>query len=130
SIGVSNFEISDLQAIIDNCEIIPFVNQIPFYIGRDQEELLAFCKEHEIMVEAYSPLATGDILNSEEIKEIAEKYDRTPAQICIRYCIQKDTLPLPKSTHEGRIVENLQVDFEISEEDMTRLDAIEDVRKK
>ncbi|MDE1549621.1 aldo/keto reductase [Jeotgalibaca caeni] len=130
SIGVSNFEISDLQAIIDNCEIVPFVNQIPFYIGRDQEELLAFCKQHEIMVEAYSPLATGEILNSEEIKEIAEKYDCTPAQICIRYCIQKDTLPLPKSTHEGRIVENLQVDFEISEEDMARLDAIEDVRKK
>lgn len=129
SIGVSNFSVSDIQALMEHCEIVPFVNQIPFYIGRDQKELMAFCKEHEILVEAYSPLATGDILNSNEIKEMAEKYSRTPAQICIKYCLQKDTLPLPKSTHEERIIENSQLDFEISQEDMEQLDQIEDVRK-
>lgn len=130
SIGVSNFSITDLQAIIDNCEIVPFVNQIPFYIGRDQKDLMLFCEQHGIMVEAYSPLATGDILNSPEIKAIANKYERTPAQICIKYCLQKNTLPLPKSTNEGRIIENFQMDFEISPEDMAVLDGMEDVRKK
>ncbi|UJF16151.1 aldo/keto reductase [Jeotgalibaca sp. MA1X17-3] len=132
TIGVSNFSVSDLQAIIDSCEIVPFVNQIPFYIGKfhEQKELLDFCEKHEILVEAYSPLATGEVLNSDEIKKLAEKYNRTPAQICIRYCLQKDTLPLPKSTHEGRIIENSKIDFEISEEDMNMLDDMEDVRKK
>lgn len=132
TIGVSNFSVTDLQAIIDTCKIVPFVNQIPFYVGKyhEQKELLDFCEKHEILVEAYSPLATGEILNSDEIKKLAEKYDRTPAQICIRYCLQKDTLPLPKSTHEGRIIENSKIDFEISEEDMEMLDNMEDVRKK
>lgn len=130
SIGVSNFSISDIQAIIDNCDIVPMVNQIPFYIGRDQKDLIAFCNEHSILVEAYSPLATGDLLNSPELKAIADNYDRTPAQICIKYCLQKGTLPLPKSTHESRIIENAQMDFEIDEADMKKLDAMEDVRQK
>lgn len=129
SIGVSNFSISDIQAIMDNCDIVPMVNQIPYYIGRDQKELIAFCEQHDIMVEAYSPLATGQTLKSPPILEMADKYGRTPAQICIRYCLQQNTLPLPKSTHEGRIIENMQLDFEISEEDMAVLDTIEDVRK-
>src|SRR5699024_6652353 len=105
-------------------------NQIPFYIGRDQDELLAFCKKQDIVVEAYSPLATGEILNSPEIKEIAERTGVTPAQLCIRYCLEHETLPLPKSTHEERIIENKKIDFTISPEDMQRLDAIEDIRKK
>lgn len=129
SIGVSNFEISDIQALLDNCDIVPMVNQIPFYIGKDQEELLAFCNEYDILVEAYSPLATGQILDSSEIKEIAAKYTVTPAQLSIRYCLEKGTLPLPKSTHEERIIENMQLDFTISPDDLKKLDAIEDVRK-
>lgn len=130
TIGVSNFEISDLQAIIDNCEIVPMANQIPFYIGRyqAQKELVDFCHEHNILVEAYSPLATGELLNSKEITEMAEKYNVTPAQICLRYCLEKDTLPLPKSTHEGRIIENMQLDFTLSSEDVALLDIVKDVR--
>lgn len=130
AIGVSNFSESDIQALIDACEVVPMANQIPFYIGRDQESLLNYCKEHDIVVEAYSPLATGEILNSSEIKEIAQKYNVTPAQLCIRYCLERETLPLPKSTHEERIIENSQLDFHISDEDMKKLNAIEDVRKK
>ena len=129
TIGVSNFSISDIQALLDHCKVVLMANQIPYYIGRDQKELIAFCKEHDILVEAYSPLATGEILNSQQIKEMADKYNVTPAQICIRYCLQKDTLPLPKTTHEERVIENKQVDFTISSEDMAILDAIEDVRK-
>ena len=103
-------------------------NQIPFYIGRDQKDLLTFCKTHKIVVEAYSPLATGAILDSPEIKQMAEKYGVTPAQLSIRYCLEKGTLPLPKSTHEARIIENAQLDFTISPEDVAVLDAMKDVR--
>lgn len=129
AIGVSNFSIADLQNLIDHCEIVPMVNQIPFYVGRDQEELLAFCKEHNILVEAYSPLATGEILNSPEIQRMAEKYGATPAQICIKYCLQRDTLPLPKSSHPERMRQNLELDFHISEDDMRILSEMEDVRQ-
>jgi len=128
AIGVSNFSEQDIQAILDTCDIVPMANQIPFYIGRDQESLLAFFKEHGIVVEAYSPLATGQILNSPAILEMAEKYGVTPAQLCIRYCLERETLPLPKSTNEARIIENKQLDFAISPEDVKILDAIEDIR--
>ncbi|WP_028274877.1 aldo/keto reductase [Atopococcus tabaci] len=129
SIGVSNFSESDIQALLDNCNIVPMVNQIPFYIGRDQESLLDFCEKHNIVVEAYSPLATGELLDHPEVKKLAEKYGVTVAQLAIRYCLERNTLPLPKSTHESRIIENKQVDFTISPEDMDKLNAIEDVRK-
>ncbi|TWT27092.1 aldo/keto reductase [Planomicrobium sp. CPCC 101110] len=129
AIGVSNFSESDIQALLDACDIVPMANQIPFYIGRDQESLLAFCAKHNIVVEAYSPLATGQILSSPPILEMAEKYGVTPAQLCIRYCLERGTLPLPKSTNEARIIENSQLDFTISKEDIETLDAIEDVRE-
>lgn len=129
AIGVSNFTESDIQALIDACDIVPMANQIPFYVGHDQEDLLAFCKKHNIVVEAYSPLATGQTLNSPEIKEMAKKYGVTPAQLCIRYCLERETLPLPKSTHEERIIENSQLDFTISPEDVEKLNAVKDVRK-
>lgn len=128
AIGVSNFSVDDLQAILDNCDIVPMANQIPFYIGKDQKELMAFCEKHDIVVEAYSPLATGQLLDSSELKEIADKYGATTAQLAIRYCLEKDTIPLPKSTHEERIIQNKQLDFVISEDDMAILDKIEDVR--
>ncbi|GEK89453.1 Aldo/keto reductase [Alkalibacterium putridalgicola] len=128
AIGVSNFQIEHLQPILDECDIVPMANQIPFYVGKDQEELLSFCKDHDIVVEAYSPLATGQVLDMPELKEMAEKYDVTVAQLSIRYCLEKDTLPLPKSTHESRIIENKQLDFEISDEDIKTLEQIRDVR--
>lgn len=130
AIGVSNFSESDIQALLDACDIVPMANQIPFYIGRDQESLLSFCNEHKIVIEAYSPLATGQILNSPDILEMAEKYGVTAAQLCIRYCLDRNTLPLPKSTNKARIIENSQLDFSLSPEDIKVLEAIEDVRTK
>lgn len=130
AIGVSNFSKQDIQALIDASDTVPMANQIPFYIGRDQKDLLDFCKKNHILVEAYSPLATGDILNSPEIMDMAKKYGVTTAQLSIRYCLEKGTLPLPKSTHESRIIENRQLDFTISPEDVEILDAIKDVREK
>jgi len=130
AIGVSNFSVKDLQNILDHCEIVPHVNQISYFIGNNQEEVDTFCKKHNILVEAYSPLAIGYALSNELIKDMAKKYERTPAQICIKYCIQKGTAPLPKSIHESRIIENAQLEFNISQADMDILDAVkEDPRK-
>lgn len=124
AIGVSNFNVSDLTSLIGNCKIKPMVNQIKFFIGNTQEGITAFCQQHDILVEGYSPLATGAILENKEVKAIAKKYDKTLAQICIRYVLQRGVLPLPKSTHNYRIQQNLNVNFEISEEDMKYLNGL------
>jgi diketogulonate reductase-like aldo/keto reductase len=125
AIGVSNFSVKDIQALIDTCEILPMVNQIPFYVGHTQKETVAFCKEKGILVEAYSPLATGGVFNESLLKDIAENNGVSVAQLCIAYCLQKGTLPLPKTTKEHRMVENAQVDFLINEADMKILDAFD-----
>lgn len=124
AIGVSNFSPDDMQNIIDHCDIVPHVNQIGYFIGIDQKATIDYCRAHNIVVEAYSPLGIGYLLKNEEIIKMAEKYQVSPAQICIRYCIQKDTAPLPKSTHLERIMMNKEVDFEIKPEDMAHLDTI------
>jgi diketogulonate reductase-like aldo/keto reductase len=124
SIGVSNFEPKHIQNLFDHCEVIPHVNQIGYFIGIDQAKTIEFCRKHNIFIEAYSPLGIGYLLSNPTIKEVADKYSKSPAQICIRWCIQKGTAPLPKSVHENRIIENSKVDFEIFEEDMRVLDSI------
>lgn len=124
AIGVSNFDSKDLENILTHCEIVPHVNQIPFFVGLDQKDTMAYCAKHKIVVEAYSPLGIGYLLKNEEIQAIAKKNKVTPAQLCIRYCLDKDTAPLPKSIHEERIIENAQVDFLIPSEDMSKLDSI------
>ncbi|MBE0700471.1 MAG: aldo/keto reductase [Acholeplasmataceae bacterium] len=130
SIGVSNFSPADIDNIIEHTGFVPHVNQIAFFIGHKQAETHAYCTAKKILVEAYSPLALGKALMNNEIKKMAEKYNVSAAQICVRYCVQKGTVPLPKSTHETRMIENSSVDFEISNEDMTFLDQInEDPRR-
>lgn len=127
SIGVSNFNIAELQKLMDNTDIVPAVNQIKFHIGDTKEELTKFCEDNGVIIEAYSPLATGRILDNEEIKQMADRYDKTVAQICIGYTLQRGTITLPKSVHEAYILENADVDFEISEEDMKFLDSLKDI---
>lgn len=122
AIGVSNFEPHHVQPLLDNCKMVPMCNQICFHIGNRQEATMEFCKKLGIQITAYSPLATGRIVEDEYIKEIAEKYNATIPQICVRYCIQKGNVVIPKSTKEKRIISNVQVDFEISAEDMEYLD--------
>ena len=124
AIGVSNFNVKDLQAILDNGTVKPAANQIRYYIGDTQEDVTKFSQENDILVEAYSPLATGRILDNEDLQKMADKYGKTVAQISIRYTLQKGTLPLPKSTHEEYILQNADVDFEISDEDMALLDSL------
>lgn len=121
SIGLSNFFIDDVRNILENCEIVPQVNQICIYIGNTPMDVIDYCKENNILVEAYSPIATGRLLNNELVKSIADKYGVSVARLCIRYCLEIDTLPLPKSNKENHIKENIDVDFEISKEDMELL---------
>ena len=124
SIGVSNFSVSDLENIINATGFVPHVNQIRYFIGNTQQETVDYCKKHNILIEAYSPMATGSILNKEEILNISKKYNTTPNKICVKFCLQNNTLPLPKSTHKERIIDNIDLNFEISKEDMEYLNKL------
>lgn len=127
AIGVSNFSNDDMQAILDAGTIVPAVNQIRLHIGHAQEESVTFAGDHGIIVEAYSPLATGRILNNPDVQKIAEKYGKTVAQISIRYTLQLGTVSLPKSTHEEYIRQNAEVDFVIDDEDMAYLNGLHEI---
>jgi diketogulonate reductase-like aldo/keto reductase len=127
AIGVSNFNVDDLKSILGNGTITPAANQIRFFIGFTEENITKFCQDNNILVEAYSPLATGKILDNKEVVAMAEKYSKTVAQISIRYTLQRGTLPLPKSTHEEYILQNADVDFEIIDADMKYLDSLKDI---
>ncbi len=124
AIGVSNFHVKDIEAIYNATGVMPMVNQIRFFVGNTQEDITTYCQKNNILVEAYSPLATGELLDNERLKSMAEKYHTSLAKICLRYCIQRNTLPLPKSVHENRIKDNIDVDFEISSEDMDYLNSL------
>ena len=124
SIGVSNFEPKHIQPILDMCKHVPMANQIRFHIGNRQEEIVNFCQPLSIQITAYSPLATGRIIGDATIVAMAEKYDVTPAQLCIRYCIQKNNIVIPKSTKEERIISNVKVEFIIRDEDIEVLDQL------
>jgi diketogulonate reductase-like aldo/keto reductase len=124
AVGVSNFSVHDLTAVLENGSVVPAANQICWFIGYTEDEITSFSKSKGVLVEAYSPLATGNILGNAEIQRIAAKYDKTVAQVSIRYCLQYDTLPLPKSTHDEFIAENADVDFVLSAEDMATLDSL------
>ena len=124
AIGVSNFNVADLRAILDGCTVVPMVNQIRWFVGHTQPDVVAFCKRHGIVVEAYSPLATGRLLHDPRLAAVAARHGKSVAQLCIRYALQHGTVALPKSTHPARIVENADVDFVIGDEDMAFLDAL------
>ena len=121
SIGVSNFLPHHLETLMKT-EVPPMVNQIEYHPGLTQAETVEYCKKHHILVEAWSPLGTGRMLDNEMLRSIAAKYGKSVAQLCIRWCLQNGVLPLPKSVTPSRIVENTDVfDFEIAAEDMTRI---------
>lgn len=124
AIGISNFEPKHIEPILAMCKYVPMVNQIRFHIGDRQEEVVDYCNKHGILITAYSPLATGRILDDMAIVEMAARYKVTPAQLCIRYCIQKDMVVIPKSTKKERIISNAEVDFLINDEDMKVLDRL------
>lgn len=128
AIGVSNFLPMHLDALNEVAEIKPMVNQIEFHPGYIQTECVDYCKNNGIFVEAWSPLGSGAVLKNEFLAQIAAGYNKSVAQLCIRYALQKGVLPLPKSVTPERIVANTQVfDFEISADDMAKIDAMEQI---
>ena len=124
AIGVSNFAVKDIEAIVNATGVKPTVNQIRYFIGNRQDAITDYCQANGILIEAYSPLATGEIANHEKLADTAKKYGVSIAQLCIRYCIEKNTLPLPKSVHKERIIANIDLDFHIEKEDMDYLDSL------
>jgi diketogulonate reductase-like aldo/keto reductase len=130
TIGVSNYEIFHLQKIFQNFDVIPSVNQVEFHPFLYQEKLLEFCKNSNIQLEAYSPLTRGQRLNHPTLVDLAKKYDKSPAQILIRWSLQHGLVVIPKSIRKDRIRENIQVfDFQLEETDMKLLNSLnEDLR--
>ena len=126
SIGVSNFSLQELEQVLAIATTPPAVNQVQFSPFEYRRGLLAACEERGITLEAYSPLGTGRHLSNETVVEIARRVDRTPAQVLLRWCIQRGTVVIPKSTHRERIEENAQIfEFTLSDEDMSALDALD-----
>ena len=124
AIGVSNFHVKDIKAIIEATNFKPHANQIRYFIGNRQDNITNYCQENDILIQAYSPLATGELLTNEIMEKMANKYNVTISKICLRYCLQKNTLPLPKSTNIERIKSNFELDFIITQEDMEYLDSL------
>lgn len=126
ALGVSNFLEHHLEALLENAEIKPSVNQIEYHPGYMQEACVNYCTKNNILIEGWSPLGRGKVLENKMLKEIASKYNKSVAQVCIRWALQNKVLPLPKSTTPHRIKENFEVfDFEISSSDMTAINQME-----
>lgn len=121
AIGISNFQIGDIESLLETAEIKPMVNQILLHISNTPLELVEYCQKNGIAVEAYSPIAHGEILKQPEIQAMAEKYGVSVPQLCIRYTLQLGTISLPKTANPDHMKTNADVDFEISAEDMEAL---------
>ena len=128
AIGVANFQEEDIRNLTDAGLLKPMVNQILVHVSNTPKKLIAYCQKEEIIVEGYSPVAHGEILKNKEIQAMAEKYKVSVAQLCIRYDLQLGTVPLPKTANPQHMKENAAVDFEISREDMTKLENFEPIK--
>ena len=127
SIGVSNFSVGELDELLAVAETRPVVNQVQFNPFAYRRRLLEACEERDVALEAYSPLGTGRHLSDARVREIAERLGRTPAQVLLRWCVQRDLIVIPKSTHRERIEGNAEIfDFTLSDEDMAALDALDE----
>ena len=126
SIGVSNFDVAELQQLLGAASVPPTVNQVQFNPSAYRRSLLDACERNRIVLEAYSPLGTGRLLSSDTARRIAQGHGRTPAQVLLRWCIEREIPVITKSTHRERIAENGQVfDFTLSDEDMAQLDELD-----
>ncbi|MGG4010726.1 aldo/keto reductase [Bacillus smithii] len=125
AIGVSNFQIHHLEDLMEGADIKPMVNQVEYHPRLTQKELQAFCQKQGIQLEAWSPLMQGQLLDNEVLQEIGKRYNKTVAQVILRWDLQNGVVTIPKSTKEHRIVENASIfDFELSKEDMELIDSL------
>lgn len=128
AIGLSNFQRDDIENILSTCNVKPMVNQILAHVSNTPFELITFCQTNEILVEAYSPIAHGAILKNETIKKIADKYDVTVAQLCLRYNLQLGLVVIPKTSNPDHMKNNGDLDFVINATDMHLLKTIETIQ--
>jgi diketogulonate reductase-like aldo/keto reductase len=126
AIGVSNFLVHHLDEFLPECKVVPTVNQVEFHPELIQPDLLNYCQEKDIQLEAWSPIMKGKIMEIPLFKELAGKYGKNPAQIVLRWDIQKSVVTIPKSVNPERIVANADIfDFELSEEDVLKIDNLD-----
>ncbi|MGJ7921770.1 aldo/keto reductase [Neobacillus sp. LXY-4] len=128
AIGLSNFLQDDLENILANCEIKPMVNQILAHVSNTPFELIEFCQKNDILIEAYSPIAHGAVLDNPEIKVVADKYGVSVAQLCLRYCLQLGLVVIPKTAKPDHMRNNAELDFVISDADMEILKNVEHIQ--
>ena len=125
AIGVCNFTPKYLQALEKTARIMPMLNQIEFHPGFTQPETVAYCTEKNIVLQAWSPFGRGEAFSNKTLQDLAVKYDRTPAQVCLRWILDRGLLPVVKSTNPERMRENLKVEgFRLTPEDMAAMDGI------
>jgi 2,5-diketo-D-gluconate reductase A len=126
SIGVSNFLPEHLERVFAESDVVPSVNQIELHPEFQQRELVEFCRAHDIAIEAWSPLASGNIVDREDVAEIAEKYGKTPAQVTLRWHLDEGRIVFPKSNNPGRQKENFEIlDFSLTAEELAVFDALD-----
>ena len=126
SIGVSNFQVHHLEDLLKDVKVKPVINQVEFHPCLTQENVREFCKKNDIQVEAWSPLMAGNgLLENEILKEIAKKYNKTVAQVVLRWDIESEVVTIPKSTNEGRLIENMNIfDFTLTSDDIEKINSL------
>src|SRR5690348_10672568 len=127
SIGVSNFDVRELEQVLEVATVPPVVDQVSFSPFEHRRRLFETAEKHHVAIEAYSPLGTGRHLSNADVKRVAARVGRTPAQVLLRWCVQRELIVLTKSTHRDRLDENSRIfDFTLSETDMAELDALDE----
>jgi len=129
AIGVSNYTIQHLEELMSESDIVPAVNQVEFhpYLYEEQAPVVEFCKRHNIVLEAYSPLAHGRKSDDNRLSDMAAKYGKSASQIILRWCVQHGAVPLPKTTNADHMIENANVfDFELAASEMDRINDLSD----
>ncbi|MCR8644375.1 aldo/keto reductase [Paenibacillus sp. N1-5-1-14] len=125
AIGVSNFQIHHLEDLMKDAEIKPMINQVELHPRLSQQELRDFCAQHDIQIEAWSPLMQGQLLDNSELQDIGARHGKSVAQVILRWDLQNGIVTIPKSTKAHRIIENASIfDFELSSDEMARIDAL------
>ncbi len=124
AIGVSNFTPADLERLIPHISTVPHVNQIRLHPGEPQHSTIDRCARDDILIEAYSPLGQSRLLDHPVLEELSHRYQATPAQLCIRYAMEKGAIPIPKTATPSRMKENADVDFPLDTQDIERLDSL------
>ncbi|MFC6323897.1 aldo/keto reductase [Companilactobacillus baiquanensis] len=126
AIGVSNFNITKLQDVLKTASVKPAVNQMEFHPLCQEEDIKNFCDEQNIYLEAWSPLGSGTVLKDTRLQKIADKYNKSVAQVILRWDLQRDVITIPKSSHEARIEQNADIfDFELSDDDVNEINGFD-----